>query len=167
MSYVLKVSFIYRVTQKKCNIRILGWNLFLLFRRCFGTRKSTPFHLTTSISPIQNQKYPKNAINAEIEMGLHEHNRALYWLYWWCEKRINLCPRVRASEITFHNNDLRGVKSESGQYISENSPREEVSPVLIYWPLSLFTTMISEALTPRMRLWRFKGTSDSEWVILK
>ena len=65
---ILSFSYVYRVTQKKCNIRILGSNLFqksdLLFCRCFGTRKSTPFHLATSISPIQNQKYPKNAINA-------------------------------------------------------------------------------------------------------
>ena len=36
----------------------------LLFHGCFGTRISSPFHLATSISPIQNQKYPKNAINA-------------------------------------------------------------------------------------------------------
>ena len=43
---------------------ITKWHLFcsrnpiLLFHRCFGTRKSTPFHRATSISPIQNQKYP-------------------------------------------------------------------------------------------------------------
>ena len=31
---------------------------------CFGIRKSTPFHLAISILPIQNHKYPRNAITA-------------------------------------------------------------------------------------------------------
>ena len=65
---------LYRVTQKNVTqgflAQICSRSPILLFRRCFGTRKSTPFHLTTSISPIQNQKYPKNAMNACADTNL-------------------------------------------------------------------------------------------------
>ena len=38
---------------------------------CFGIRKSPPLHLATSILPIQNNKNPKNAINAWADTQIY------------------------------------------------------------------------------------------------
>ena len=97
----------YRVTQKKCNIRILTSNQIsspiLLFHMCFGIRISSPFHLATLILPIANHKCPKNAKNAcaDVLIGL------------FSSKDITIASLLQVTSISIYNS-VRPLQQRQG-----------------------------------------------------
>ena len=159
-----KNCLLYRVTQKKCYIRILGSNRFsspiLLFRRCFGTRKSNPFHLATSISLIQNQKYPKNAINAcantkFVHFSHHQFNTRLHYVHAVPFLVMKYLTMFFSWTVVFH---LWGQFSRKGEKIQFS--RYPPLSWITLWALpsnvsSALQMAVEKFVCSRMRLWHF------------